>query len=158
MQHSQEEPEPRRDIDLPVLVNEKGWHTAEKRLSKWLSPEVVTRIHDVQPYVHTQSPLQHPLYVLHELDLADKHRITVSTAARGSGIGMLMGDGPGILIEWELLIPLPGGGENRVSTLVQGLMIWTWHISNHLKSGGILPILASDEALQSGDDPLPAAE
>lgn len=59
---------------FPVCATELGWEKSHRKKLAGLPPPVVAKIRDLQPF-HQSNPEQSTLYVINDLDNADKHRL-----------------------------------------------------------------------------------
>jgi hypothetical protein len=66
---------PTRQTAFPIFKNDEAYQGPRaQRLVKGMRTEAIEIINELQPYYGGHDPLNHPLWFLHELDNADKHR------------------------------------------------------------------------------------
>jgi hypothetical protein len=60
-------------FEFPIFLNSKDYESAKRKKLVGVDPEDVTLIDSLQPFTAAE-PAKHPLWMLHRLNIADKHR------------------------------------------------------------------------------------
>jgi len=68
---------PTDDLEFPVFWESSKYPAAARRKIKGVSSTAAKRIEELQPYNATHDLQDHPLLVLHNLDIIDKHRLLI---------------------------------------------------------------------------------
>jgi hypothetical protein len=78
---------PDSGTEFPVFWDADKYKTGAARKIKGMSDEAMTVIERMQPY-RRPDPTQHPLYIVHHLDIRDKHKEinVVGCAIRGFAV------------------------------------------------------------------------
>lgn len=69
-----------RNIYFPCVADSKTWPTTVESQLRNFPPEGLPTIKEAQPFQYGPAYRQHPMYVLHHLDIRTKHRLLVPFA------------------------------------------------------------------------------
>jgi hypothetical protein len=64
------------ELTFPCVLDRKKWPSALRRKLKNVPPQWIPAIEQAQPFTAPQ-PRRHPMYVLHQLDITNKHRLLI---------------------------------------------------------------------------------
>jgi hypothetical protein len=93
-----------RSIAFPIFQNRQDWRQATRKTAG-MAPRAITLLERLQPYQHPNlyHPSEHPLALLYELEMQDKHRTLVLTdnavdgTLEGLSDGVIAPPGPDVL-------------------------------------------------------------
>ena len=71
-------------IAFPIFVDEKRYHEQSGRMLRGLSEDARDKIYQLQPFMSSNDPSDHPLNLLYQLERRDKHRSLNSTVMVGA--------------------------------------------------------------------------
>lgn len=126
------EPARPKSVTFPICADEKQWKTA---LNNWVSgirPELQERLLHVQPFSYLSSGQRSPLEVLHDLDIHDKHRDTLTVSADLDGLSF----GGAFEYEDPTGQALPRMQMNPGQKLTDGAVLGTMHTGARVRSHG----------------------
>jgi hypothetical protein len=84
-----------RAIDFPITDTEEKWESARARLNPYIADDYLDKLRAMQPWVEQADPgTINWLVALHELDIRDKHRGSITAIPQFQGFeaeGMMLG-------------------------------------------------------------------
>ena len=130
--------------------------TPEKRGTRAVAPEVFAFIEGLQPYNRVHNPLDHPLWVLSDLDNMDKHRTLALTGVALGGFGF----GIGTVFDASLHFDRIGGGFTGSFDENTELASWNLTVTGpnpqvDMKPHGPIEIALAPPCIKAGESLIP---